>query len=579
MGLSVSWLDLLDRQRVCPWEPEIESCSLRLRARTQASRAGYNRSALKPSFFCCFILAFLGSAAAGAAQVRTAAATPGETVVVLPFENESKAPGLEWISESFPEVLGHRLAAAPLYVMSREDRNSAFDRAGIPSNARLSRATLYRIVEQMDANYVVLGDFNYDGQTFTAAAQVLDMKRLRLSPELKESGTLVKLIEVQTALASDVLKVLRPGATIGRDVAAPGSEAIRLDAFENYIRGLVAASRPLKIKHLREAIRLNANYTDAILALGRTYFDAREYDSAASWLAKVPKDDPGAREANFYLGLSAYYQADFEKAERAFSFVASQLPLTEVYNNLGVVAGRRGKRSELEYFQKAVQADAGDSDYQFNLAVALYRAGDAAAASRRLREALALRPTDGEARSLLETISANGIARVQGQPAVSTRIPPARIKRNYDETSYQQLALEVENATERRLANTEPRYHASVHVERGREFLKQGFWPQAEKEFREAVLLDPANAGAHAGLARALEEINDPAKARSEAEAAIRLQPTAEALLVLARLAFKANQIQQAQDNVERALDLEPKNDDAMALKRALSERTLNPPR
>ena len=31
------------------------------------------------------------------------------TMLVLPFENRSKSPGLEWIGESFPELLSQRL--------------------------------------------------------------------------------------------------------------------------------------------------------------------------------------------------------------------------------------------------------------------------------------------------------------------------------------------------------------------------------------------------------------------------------------------------------------------------------------
>ena len=121
-------------------------------------------------------------AALGAAAQMRPAILSAQTLLVLPFENESKAPGLEWISESFPEVLGQRLASPLLYIVSRDDRSNGFDRAGIPANVHLSRATLYRIAEQMDADYVVLGAYNFDGQTFTARAQLLDMKALRLSP-------------------------------------------------------------------------------------------------------------------------------------------------------------------------------------------------------------------------------------------------------------------------------------------------------------------------------------------------------------------------------------------------------------
>ena len=496
----------------------------------------------------------------------------------MPFENESKAPGLEWIGESFPEVLGQRLSSLALYVVPREDREYALDHAGIPANVHLSRATLYHIAEQMDADYAVLGAFNYDGQTFSATAQVLDIKRLHLSSELKESGALVKMMTVENALAWDVLHQLRPELAGAKDPFVAAAPPVRLDAFENYIRGEVATSQPAKIKYFRQALRLNPDYVLAMVALGRTYFDGRDYEQAIPWLAKVPHDDAVAREANFYLGLAAFYQGDFDKAAAAFNFLANRMPLTEVYNNLGVVAARQGKRSALDYFRKSVEADPSDPDYHFNLAVALYKAGDSAAAGRQLRETLNLRPADAEARSFLDSINAKSVARLQaaqqqGGQENGGHAPLERIKQNYDESSFQQLALEIENAAEARLAGSSPAEHAQYHVERGRELLDQGFRPEAERNFQEAVRLDPTNAAAHTGMARIYEMNNDLDNAVKEGEAAVRLQPTADAYLVLARVEMQRNQVAEAEHHLELALTLDPRNSDALQLQRAIAAK------
>src|SRR5256885_8343359 len=87
----------------------------------------------------------------------------GDTLMVLPFENRSHAPGLDWMGEAFPEVLVQRLGSPNQFAVSRESRDYAFERLGIPSSAKLSRATLYRIAEQMDVDEVVLGSYDYDG--------------------------------------------------------------------------------------------------------------------------------------------------------------------------------------------------------------------------------------------------------------------------------------------------------------------------------------------------------------------------------------------------------------------------------
>ena len=72
-------------------------------------------------------------------------ATSGRTVVVIPFENQSQTPGLEWIGEGIPEILGERLNSPTLYVVPREDRIRAYDRVGIPNGIHPTRATLYRM--------------------------------------------------------------------------------------------------------------------------------------------------------------------------------------------------------------------------------------------------------------------------------------------------------------------------------------------------------------------------------------------------------------------------------------------------
>src|SRR2546423_10777495 len=155
--------------------------------------------------------------------------------------------------------------------------------------------------------------------------------------------------------------------------------------------------------------------------LGRTCYDDKQYELAALWLAKVPKSESIASEANFYLGMSYYYTGEFEKAEEAFSFVAARVPLIEVYNNLGVVDSRRGKKTALEYFDRVVQADSRDEDYRFNLAVALYRSGDLPGAAKQLKEALSIKPQDSEAKAVLDVLNGG---------AATSKLPMERIKRN-----------------------------------------------------------------------------------------------------------------------------------------------------
>ena len=472
------------------------------------------------------LIAFLMFAACGSGSAFAQTWTTGQIVAVFPFENKSSAPGLQWIGDAFPELVSERLSSQSCYVLGREERLRAYDRTGIPASLHPSRATLYRIAQQMDVDFAVLGEYTYDGQTFSTSAQLLDMQREKLLPPSTESGPLTDLINIQTRLAWDLLRGLQPEVPVTREAYLAAFSPVRLDVFENYIRGVIATSNAERIAYLRAAVRINPSYGQAWLQLGKTHYDAHQYDQAISDFSQVSRTAPSAREANFYLGLAAYYQGNFAKAEAAFGFVATTLPLAEVYNNLGVVAARREKKGATEFFQHAVQSDPKDADYRFNLAVSSLRVNDLSGASRQLREALALRPNDTEAKALYDRIAGTASAKTQnsGDAYAFGNLPLERIKRNYEENSFRQLVLQIQAVAEQRLSKTDSETHARFHVGRGQELLSRGFVAEADKEFREAAALDPQNAQALAGLARVMEDDGDMSGARSQAEAALRLQ-------------------------------------------------------
>ena len=189
----------------------------------------------------------------------------------------------------------------------------------------------------------------------------------------------------------------------------------------------------------------------AAFQLGKLYYDGHDYEQAMVWLAKVPKEDESGGEATFLLAMSEYNRGNLDRAYGAFSSLAARVPLTEVYNNLGVVDARRGRRTQAtEYFSKALAADPSEADYHFNLALALFKSGDNAGSARQLREELQLKPADAEAKLLLEMINrgvtaAGASAGSGAAPTVQPRVPIERIKRNYDEASYRQLELQITN--------------------------------------------------------------------------------------------------------------------------------------
>jgi tetratricopeptide (TPR) repeat protein len=512
----------------------------------------------------------------GVVQTAVGQTAAGRTMVVIPFENASPTPGLEWLGESFPETFHEQLNSPVLYVASRDERLRAYDRQGVPAGVDPSRATLYRLAEQMDLDYAVLGSYKYDGVRLTATAQLLDMRAPKLSPAVTESAPLADLGKLQSALAWDLLRLIRTDFSVPKDNYIASVAPPRLDAQESYIRGILATTAEEKVQHYREAVRLNPNYAQAWLELGKTYYALRAYEPAIGALSQVQPSSAVAREANFYLGLAAYAHGDFAKSETAFAFVAARLPLAEVYNNLGVVAARRGHspKTAAEYFEKAIQNDPSDADYHFNLGVTLTQAGDRAGAARELHTALDNRPNDAEAKALLDSLMPPSAGSGAIVPSSATsKAPMERIKRNYEEDAFRQMTTQMGSWAEQQFARSNPQAHARFHLELGKELLAHGFTTEAEAEFRHAAAVDPSSTAPLTALAEDYDARGDAREARAQAEAALRIRESAEAYLILARLDLRENRMEAAAQNINRALQLEPGNPAGQDLKHTLAAK------
>ena len=123
-----------------------------------------------------------------------------------------------------------------------------------------------------------------------------------------------------------------------------------------------------------------------------------------------------------------------------------------------------------------------------------------------------------------------------------------------------------------------PAQRASMHIERAREFLASGANDAAESQFREALIHEPMNAEALSGLARTLQLQGKFAEARYQAIAANRLQPGAEAYLVLARADLHDNNIAEAQQNLQLALNFDPNNQEARNVAQEIQDRAILQP-
>jgi tetratricopeptide (TPR) repeat protein len=365
-----------------------------------------------------------------------------ETYLVLPVSNGSGNANLDWVGESVAEAVREALAAQGIMTHDRDDRQEVYRRLGVRPYAQLTRATIIKIGQTLDAEEVIYGEFDLksapnDGNssaTVRISGHVMDLKGLRQGPEFAEIGPLEDLAVLQRHLAWQALRVLAPQKSLPENEFMAAARRIRVDALENYIRGLLATSSDQKSRLFTQAIRLDPDYSQAQYQLGMLYFGKKEYRAAADWLSKVAPSDVNVRHATFYLGLARYYTGDFTGAQAAFEQVAKSVPLNEVVNNLGAAQSRRNLPEAMDNFSKALEGDQADPTYHFNLGYALWKQGKFDAAADSFRAALDRDPNDTQAtlmlgRCLKKTVYKPGDSRENFE----------RLKTNYEESAWWQL--------------------------------------------------------------------------------------------------------------------------------------------
>jgi tetratricopeptide (TPR) repeat protein len=441
----------------------------------------------------------------------------GKVVLVLPFDNRTGLPSLEWIREAAAEVLSTRFAAAGFQPTSRADRMYALDHLGLPQGFQPSRASSLKLAQTLDADSIVVGSYTTDGSGIAAEARLVDVPGLRMTPMVSTRGDMHDLIAVFGTLAWKLTRQLDPSFNVAEETFVAAGRGVPLNAYEQYIRGITEPDQAERVKHLQEAVGLSPDFGPAWMALGREDYREQQYPEAAAAFAKVDHNGPDGLEAGFYRGLSLMFSGDYPHAEQAFADVARVLSLAEVVNNEAVAKSRQG-HDATSLFIQAAAADPNGADYHFNLAVSLKRSGNTAGALNEMAQCLMLRPNDSEAQSLEDAWK-----RPTGSAANAD--PLERIVRTFDAAAFRQAAAMMDTVNAGRLAALRPRDRAQALCVRAKSYLDRGLLLEAERLYQDAEVADGTSAEAHAGLAEVREQSGDAEAARREAQTALELNP------------------------------------------------------
>jgi tetratricopeptide (TPR) repeat protein len=365
------------------------------------------------------------------------------TVLVLQFHNASQYRDLSWVGESISDTLQDQFNAQNQIVFGRHARLEALRRMGLRSDGDFTKATLIRLGQSLDADYVSYGSYDVKlpagtselkNSSIQISAHMLDLRKLHEGPDLSEAGQLSDLSRLEEHLAWQSLRYFAPSLNLPLNAFLSPEKLIRSDAEESYIRGLISTNQDQQVKWFTQAAALDPHFVNPIYELGRVYGERKEYRQALAWLLRVPATDSHYPEARFRMGLAAYSSGDYISAVSYFRELAKAYPLNEVFNNLGAAESQLKDPAAPGDFRRALEGDPNDAVYLFNLGSILLEANNFDEAAKYLASALSHEPDNDELHALLDRAQ-----RREAFPSGDKTMTAKRLKSNFDITAYRQL--------------------------------------------------------------------------------------------------------------------------------------------
>jgi tetratricopeptide (TPR) repeat protein len=527
-----------------------------------------------------------------AAPAPALAQTASNRILVVPFENVRREPRLHWLSEASAMLLADELRARGLGAIARDERIRAFEELHLPLAASLSHATVIKVGHLVGATEVIVGTFELEGEALKLEAHSIRIDVGRLQPDVTERGALNDLFGVFGRLAGRLAPEMR--------VTVPPGPRPPLDAFENFIKGLIAESPVMQATFLETAIKLSARYDRAELALWAVRTDQGDFTAALAAARAVPEDSPLSRRARFLSGVSLLDLRRYDEAFGVFKQLVDDAPaqpsaarnaaLGAALNNLGVVQIRRGATPQtgtaVFYLTKASEADPGNPDYLFNLGYAYLLDRNTQGAIYWLREGLRREPADPDAHYVLAAAlqAAGSVVEAEREKELARQLSS-----RYEELERRAAAdkLPVPKGLERlrvdpdtrgglkpepaivNAAQRDQRELATFHLDRGRRLYDREADSEAMMELQRVVYLSPYEAQAHLLIGRIHLRAGRPQEAVNALKISIWSEDTAAARIALASAYLKLQNTTAARTELERALALDPGSAEA---KRMLTE-------
>lgn len=514
------------------------------------------------------------------AQAQVPSSLP---IVVLPFDNPSQDGRLAWMREGAAILLSELFAGSGETVIEREERLQAFDRLQFPASATLSRASSIRVGQAVTASLVVSGTVTMESDQLVARARVVRLDTGRLMPEVEARGPIADLFGVFGRLAQQVRGSSAPLSPPGDRL--PSSPQV----FELYVKGLVAETPATALAFLDQALKAAPQFDRARLAIWDLHSEASDHLKALDAVSAIRAESRFSREGRFRKALSLMNLKRFDDALETLRAMQKDEASATVANAIGVAELRRtptpppGRATY--YFSQASELDPADGDLFFNLGYAYWLDKDARASIYWLREAVRRDPADGDAHFILGVAlqQTGATAEATRERELASRLSskyagwesksaggdpiPKGLERLHEELMPARARVDsmITTAGQREQENL-----AAFHLDAGRRAYEREADREAIDELRRALFLSPYLAEAHLMLGRLYLRGGRPTEAVEALKIALWSEETVAAHVSLAEALFQVQDQAAARVEVDRALAIDPKSADALALRAKL---------
>jgi TolB-like protein/DNA-binding winged helix-turn-helix (wHTH) protein/lipoprotein NlpI len=260
-------------------------------------------------------------------EIRPAAQNPRLILAVLPFENLTGDPDLDYLSDGMTdELIVHlgRVSPSRLGVIAR---TSAM-------NYKHSGKHPAQICFELGARYLLEGTVKKSGKTIRIAAQLVrpDDQTALWADDYEGEVNAERILAFQQSVADRVVQSL---SLVLPEVSTPHGSTANQAAYEAFLKGRFEFDKRNEegfrksIKYFKDALAKDPGYAEAWVGLANSYNLSREYYEGhfSNALAKSGKEaalkalalDPNLSEAHASLAFILWrYEWKFPEAETEF---------------------------------------------------------------------------------------------------------------------------------------------------------------------------------------------------------------------------------------------------------------------